>query len=595
MSETKTDEIPQITFIGYRRPALKSGAYHIAVEQKVIIGSTSDTFAATGDFTIAGERFTLAPSAVKQVFPPDGSLGEHSTALPHIVLNRPTLPWERDPGGPGSQPPPWLALLVFSDDERPQPTVVTLADLPAVQRESHQSPTDPVTVIDVPKALLADLLPAYDDLRYLAHVRSGDGPDTAVVVAARLPAPGVSTTVHLVSLEGRFHVPEGARTPVFDYGQAAAVRLVTLASWRFACVDDAYTFGRMAGRLAEDPGDFRLPSTAESPGGEFLREGFVPARHRMRHGARSIAWYRGPLTTGPVDQGPVEPVHTADALLRFHPEIGMFDVGYAAAWQLGRLLTLRSPDTAATLYQWRRRRDRNLKRAAREPDGYPLAVVEIDDTVPESALDWLGELSRLQGVPLGYLIPDERLLPVETIRFFGLDQQWVRYLVDGAWSIGRLTAADADLDASYPLELRYPRTTGALIRSDLVSGYPGLLIDAYADAQGQSRLPLLRSERLTPNILLCLFEGVLARLDLHQAPESQHFAVGLSDGRTFTRTLRGSGGTPVTLPLGPRRTLPVGDLVSAMASQLRINRPDFTSGNLAQQMIETAERITFLR
>jgi hypothetical protein len=28
-------------------------------------------------------------------FPPDGSLGEHSNVLPHIILNRSTLPWER--------------------------------------------------------------------------------------------------------------------------------------------------------------------------------------------------------------------------------------------------------------------------------------------------------------------------------------------------------------------------------------------------------------------------------------------------------------------------------------------------------------------
>jgi hypothetical protein len=598
----------RLAFIGHRRPALESGEYHITVEQDVILGSTVvDTFEAAGTFTVAGERFTLSPPAIREVFPPDGSLGDHGNVLPHAVLSRPTLPWERDPGGTGDDLPPWLALLVFSEDERPEPIVVTVGELdsgpaylPAVRREPHQSPSDPVTVIDVPKSLLQAMLPSYEDLRYLTHVRSGDGADAAVVVAARLPASGVSTTVHLVSLEGRFHDPGGSGGPVFDYGTGGAgslIRLVTLASWRFACVDEEQTFTRMAHGLARDGRAFRLPDSGDDLADRFLRQGYLPARHRLRQGGRSIAWYRGPLTTGPADQGPVTPVRTADALLRFHSQTGMFETGYAAAWQLGRLLTLRSNDAATTLYEWRRRRDQNLKRAARERDDYPLAVAEIDDALPETALNWLGGLARLQGVPFGYLVPDERLLPVETIRFFGLDQQWVRYLIDGAYSVGRLNQGDAELDGSHPLPLSFPPVTGALIRSDIVSGYPGLLIDAYADETDGVPLPLIRSERISPDILLCLFQGVMARLDLHQAPESQHFAVELSsDQASFARSLRASGGSPVTsLPLGPSRTLPVGDLVSAMATSLGTGREQFTGGEFALQMIETAQRVTFLR
>jgi hypothetical protein len=145
----------------------------------------------------------LPPSAVREVFPPDGSLGDHANVLPHAVLDRPTLPWERRPGG-GDGSPPWLALLVFAEDERPEPAVVTAGDLttgaahmPPVRLDPHESPDDPVTVIDVPRALLEDLLPAYDGLRHLTHVRSGAGQDAAVIVARRLPAPGGSTTVHL--------------------------------------------------------------------------------------------------------------------------------------------------------------------------------------------------------------------------------------------------------------------------------------------------------------------------------------------------------------------------------------------------------------
>ena len=71
------------------------------------------------------------------------------------------------------------------------------------------------------------------------------------------------------------------------------------------------------------------------------------------------------------------------------------------------------------------------------PSGYPLAVAPIDDTLPAGTLAWLRALAQLDGVPFGYLIGDDRLLPIESIRFVGLDQLWVRHLVDGAYSIGR--------------------------------------------------------------------------------------------------------------------------------------------------------------
>ncbi|MFI6604797.1 hypothetical protein ACIBHX_51980 [Nonomuraea sp. NPDC050536] len=606
---------PRVTFADHRRPVLDNGDYEVTVDQLIDLRPVAFTtsYSTTRTFTIAGERFALAPPAIREVFPPDGSLGDHSNVLPHVALVRPTLPWERDPGGKSDDPPPWLALLVLSSEEKFEQSVVTLGDLaagpayiPRPTLERHQAPTDRVTVMDVAVALLKELLPSYDDLRYLAHVRSGDGSDVAVVTGNRLPAPGVSTTVHLVSLEGRFHTPEHAVGPEFDFGPGgpdSMVRLVSLASWRFACVDAAQTFPRLVRDLSRDAGTLRLPDTSQPLADTFLRQGFVPARHHLRQGGRSVAWYRGPLTAGPVDAGPVPPVRTADALLRFHSPAGMFDVGYAAAWQLGRLLMLQSTDTATALYEWRRRRAQNRKRAAREQEGYPLAIREIEETLPTNVLAWLRGLAQLNGVPFGYLVPDERLLPVETIRFLGVDRTWMRHLVDGAYSIGRLNQDDADLDARSPLPIDHPLTTGALIRSDVVSGYPGLLVDAYGDETSDVPLKRLRCDRLSRDILLCLFEGELARLVLRQTPESRHLAVELAaDGRTFGKTLRAvrggslpDGSAVPSLPLGPRRVLPLKDLVTAMAGVLGTDPASLTPGAFALQMIETAERVDFLR
>ncbi|MFK3984341.1 hypothetical protein ACI2K4_28710 [Micromonospora sp. NPDC050397] len=608
-----------VTFAAHRRPSLAAGDYTITVSHQVTAGGTTDSFSTVRKFSVGGDRFALPPNAIRSVFPPEGSLGDHANVLPHVVLDRPSLPWERDPGGGGDNQPPWLALLLFDEGEQPQPRTTTLGALAgegtvpaaATSREKHDSADDPVTVIDVPTDLLTDLVPPYPQLRLLAHVRGGTGPtadpDAAVVVGSRLPAAGTTSTVHLVSLEQRFTV-DGSGNSHLDLPHpgrgattVATVPVISLASWRFACVSADHSFPALVRDLAADDGELRLPGVGQPTTDRYLGRGLVPLRHRLRQGGRSIGWYRGPLTVGAVDGGPVEPVRTADALLRLHPDVGMFDVSYAAAWQLGRLLALRSTDISSSLFTWRRRRDADAKQTVSE--GYPLAVPTVDTTMPEGLLGWLRGLARLEGVPFGYLLPDERLLPVESVRFVGLDQRWVRHLLDGATSIGRLGPADARRDAADPLPLEFPTVTGALIRSAVVPGYPGLLVDGYADAAGTQPLAPWRTARLAPDILLCLFSGdlPLGRLDLHQPPEGQHLAVERLGDSTFGKTLRAPGGTTGTpasvgpMPLGDRRTVPLTALGTAIAGALGLAPADLDSGDLALQLTETAERVTFLR
>lgn len=586
-----------ITFLDHRLPTLPAGDYVITATQTISLDATP--FTARRRFTVGGERFALPPDRLTARFPPDGSLGDHHSVLPHAVLDRPTLPWERSPGAVTG---PWLVLLLFAEDERPEPKVIELSKLgagpayhPATTLENHQAPDDPVTVIDVRRRVLEAVLPTAADLPYLAHLRRTAGaPDAAVIIGNRLPPAGAFSTVHLVSVEGRY------RAGGFDLGTGgpdSLVRLITLANWRFGCLDDAQTFAALVRDLAGDGSPYRLPDSGNRDADRYLREGYVPVRHTLRQGSRTVSWYRGPFATGPVTEAPLTATRTSDHLLRFHPDVAMFDTGYAAAWELGRLLALRSTPFATELYEWKRRRAQKRLRAEREPDtGYPLRVMPIDDTLPDTLTTWLTGLARLDGVPLAYLIPDERLLPLESIRFLRLDRQWVRHLLDGAFSIGRLSAADAELDRDYPLPSPAPVITGALIRSDLVPGYPGLLVDGFAGSDQSAPLPSRRVQ-LTPNILLCLFEGVLARLDVHQQPESLHFAVELPAEGMYAKSLRNATGDPGPavgpLPLDPGGRLPIADLATTMAATLKT--PALGSAGFARQMIESGDRVSFLR
>src|SRR5579863_1603876 len=68
---------------------------------------------------------------------------------------------------------------------------------------------------------------------------------------------------------------------------------------------------------------------------------------------------------------------------------------------------------------------------------------QVDATEPEAGMppymeSFLSLLRLLVGVPFDYLVPDARLLPDESIRFFYLDRSWTDRLVDGAIAVGKI-------------------------------------------------------------------------------------------------------------------------------------------------------------
>ena len=82
------------------------------------------------------------------------------------------------------------------------------------------------------------------------------------------------------------------------------------------------------------------------------------------------------------------------------------------------------------------------------------------------------------------------------------------------------------------------------MRSVAVSGYPGMEVAAY-DANG-TNLKLIRMDRLSPNVLLCIFQGVATKINAMEPPETLHFGVFFqaSQGYVFLRYLGYGGSTP---------------------------------------------------
>ncbi len=185
--------------------------------------------------------------------------------------------------------------------------------------------------------------------------------------------------------------------------------------------------------------------------------------------------------------------------------------------------------------------------------------------LPDDLSVWLAQATLLYGVPIEYLVPDARLLPTESMRFFYLDRNWLDRMLDGALSAGVLSSREAIFNETFfeaiydqvdakqqqlRAELRgqtpqQPTTvggpiTGMIFRSQVVSGWPGLEVDA-TDKDGNN-VPLLRMDRLSSNTLLCLFNGEISTVQFKEPGESLHFGVRIDTGATdFLVNLRGLG------------------------------------------------------
>jgi hypothetical protein len=664
---------PKLEFLDNHQPGLKSGVYELSVSQAVSIrGTPADATGAdatgadatgadatgadatgadatgadaTGaDATgarrqhigVFGERFALAEDDVVSVFPPPGSLGDHADVLPHVVLRRSTLPWERRvgiAGQPAQETIPWMAVLVFGEDDLAagvaQPPNVRLGTLqapaegwPGLELEPAQHGDDLVTVIDVPHSLLSGMLPTGAELRYLAHVRRGlneagelQGEEHAVVVAGRLPRGGGASVAHLVSLEGRYEFDFHTLSYHFPPGESGRVRLVSLKSWRFSCLDAKQNFAALLANLDRAPAELRLPP-AGGPAEPYLARGYVPCPHSLRRGATSVSWYHGPLvprgSAEPVPGG-LYPVRAADALLRYDLDTGLLDTGYSAAWELGRLLALGSGRVATTLSRWRHELVRYAHADTHLAEPHlpttPRAVERPQ--LPAVALEWLASTALLCGIPFNYLVPDERMLPADSMRMFTVDPAWMASLFDGALSVGRVTSAHHAADAVRlpEVEALAARTVhGVLVRSSVVAGWPSLVVEGFMRTPAAANIPAvsdkrirLRIERLSRDVLLCLFDREVNTIEMHQPAEAVHFAVTLGQSQSLTRELRRADGRTadlrVTVPVRARipRVIDVASLVDLLMEQqgaLGLTGP-FNSAKFALQMLEIVPMVCF--
>ena len=327
----------------------------------------------------------------------------------------------------------------------------------------------------------------------------------------------------------------------------------------------------------------------------------------MRQGLKTVSWYHCPLSPSKhQDQPPSLPAQTADELVRYNPDNGLFDISYAAAWELGRLITLQNKAISLNLFNWKRAHTQTWRAVEQTILHLPIQRKPTNDsstTLPGAVQQWFDDLRLLKHLPFCYLVPDETMLPVESIRFFQLDTLWIECLLDGAFSLGRIIQMDVDQDTHRIAQgyLKQKNTksnstySGFLVRSELVSGWPHLHIQGYNTTPPENEdqpLPLIRMERLSKNILFCLFAGSISSVDFFQKSERVHFGIHSNGNSTKIRDMKGSPLGVIEIPWRDEalRVINIQKLANSIKQRLNIDTK-ISSAQFALAMIAGTPRL----
>lgn len=538
----RNTETGRIKLAAKTLPALSPGTWRLTAMQEVSGDERlkdSKIRSEELSFSCEADPYRMDPDQIYSVYPPRDSFGMFETVIPNIVLKRRTLPWERKiPGFPGT---PWLALLLFSEKEEERlvlRTVKRQAEETAGEYGAGESRAgaggayggrgsqeeESYMELEIPADLFGQVCPSAKDMELSVHSRYTSRKDKvteeemveewlAVVAANRLPQSGTGgngfkNSVYLVSMEGAGDFLRKGEDPV---RQKEPVRLPVLGSWSFYSKKEEYHFRALFEGLMAGPFAAPIPPKAGERAAGLLEQGYVPLNHSLRDGGNSVSWYHGPLRPcKPEQRG--EPYRLfSDAGLVYEPEMGMFDVSVAAAFNLGRMMALKDGAFAAALGSFRednkreaaRRHNQHMLRSALDRSGISdsagdgdfsgmerrfdelatrlilgggeenisigrhgpgsKSLVSLPPTgrgcfaflteendgvkIPETILNTLAKWSLLYGVPYRYLVPGQWFLPRENIRFFYMDHDWLTALLDGAMSLGRLYDVDYEHDS----------------------------------------------------------------------------------------------------------------------------------------------------
>lgn len=581
-------EVPEpdsITIYDYSIPTLKQGLWNI---------SWSHTIRADGREYYAANRkqkiyvgtpqFSLEEKMVINHYPVPDSRGFYGHILPHIVLADQTLPWERNMQG---EKTPFLALLVLCMDEcvlgenGEMTKQMPVSDFirqpldkkilrPCVVKQMDVQDSDFVQVLGIRAKTFKKTVPRIDELKYLAHNRTGAAEEMySVIMANRFPHTDPLKEelclVHLVSLEGM----EPWLSEQADLSPYEEVQIVSLYSWKFTSAPETgMDFAAYVRRIVENSR------------GSMEFNGLLKMAHHKNDGIISESEYCGPLVSSNAKL-PAEPGCTVRTAFEAGRMAALSDQVFIQNWQLfkrkyasflkrlhyqrqSRFFTsLRSENEKGPGEEGKDLQIQQLFRECITRDTLNLAFTPLKmkehDTLQKKQVFhsnikelqcfikenpglaagmfeeeikemdvFLNSILLLKPFPFEYLVGEESQLPKESFRYFRLNVKWMEQAVKGALHIGMNCGMQAvitenmEKHAARLLEERMPGS-GCLLRSELLRHWPNLTVSGY-DAAKQE-LKCLRTDFLDDEILLVLFEKEVNTIWITEPKEGIHMRV----------------------------------------------------------------------
>lgn len=329
-------------------------------------------------------------------------------------------------GGNGEQDPTGAVDgLTFGDIWRLQSSGSVACPFSSSDEETIE-PDSSARFIFVPKDIFRPLFSEYDSdglpkdgakpdtsrYKYLANVRkinteglpehvAGDGDDDAklfsILVAHRTApldlAETTSIAVHLVSIE---NVENLVKYPL----SAGHVAMASLHSWTYSCfaagtmtlqerlrnLGETLNVLRPADAVIDALGGDGMPAATAERLKQRARDGFTLLRYRVQTGDETIAFTRSPFVPGNV-QYPIpnlvgQSLSAGTDLQVLDQHLGIMDITYSSAWQLGKTLAIADRAFTSALVRIRTAMAKeSLRRAKIEVVKENSGYLTVEDTL----------------------------------------------------------------------------------------------------------------------------------------------------------------------------------------------------------------------
>jgi len=258
----------------------------------------------------------------------------------------------------------------------------------------------------------------------------------------------------------------------------------------------------------------------------------VPIEHQLKAGGKIVSWYQGPFINwnysfnlgGLVrDKGWLDIPDHQDYLNLFNDDTRMYDMTYAAAWQLGRLMIMNDNKVLQELKKWKN--ELELHHLIQEQNRYsylPNLISQAPD-IPDLLSSYVADLLRFRNFPVYYLLPHADLSTRESIKYFKIDNSWILAFLYGIFSAGpKLSIRDFEdyilrnevLDHVFDYTKPY---YGILLQSQTIKNWPHLVIEL------DKRTDFHYITTINDTLRLYITDQKFSDIELYLQNENAHF------------------------------------------------------------------------